>query len=77
MKYRPFGRTGWEISEIGFGAWQIGGGWGKVDDGPSINTLLYAFERGEPPRVCRRLQLLRDWSHDESHQDPTFFTRGA
>lgn len=46
MKYRPFGRTGWEISEIGFGAWQIGGGWGKVDDDASIDTLLYAFERG-------------------------------
>ena len=46
MKYRPFGRTGWEISEIGFGAWQIGGGWGKVDDDASIGTLLYAFDRG-------------------------------
>ncbi len=46
MKYRSFGRTGWQVSEIGFGAWQIGGDWGKVDDKTSIDTLLYAFEKG-------------------------------
>lgn len=36
MKYRVFGRTGWQVSEIGFGAWQIGGDWGAVDDHQSI-----------------------------------------
>jgi aryl-alcohol dehydrogenase-like predicted oxidoreductase len=46
MRYRKFGKTGWDISEIGFGAWQIGGDWGKVDDNASIETLLYAFEKG-------------------------------
>jgi aryl-alcohol dehydrogenase-like predicted oxidoreductase len=46
VKYRSFGRTGWQVSEIGFGAWQIGGDWGKVDDEASIDTLLYAFEKG-------------------------------
>jgi aryl-alcohol dehydrogenase-like predicted oxidoreductase len=46
MQYRDFGRTGWKVSEIGFGAWQIGGSWGKVDDAASIRTLLHAFERG-------------------------------
>lgn len=45
MQYRDFGRTGWKVSEIGFGAWQIGGQWGKVDDAASIRTLLHAFER--------------------------------
>ena len=46
MQYRNFGRTGWKVSEIGFGAWQIGGQWGRVDDAASIRTLLHAFERG-------------------------------
>ena len=46
MKFRTFGRTGWQISEIGFGAWQIGGDWGKIDDANSIDTLLYAFDKG-------------------------------
>ena len=43
MQYRKFGKTGWDVSEIAFGAWQIGGDWGKVDDKASIETLLYAF----------------------------------
>lgn len=46
MRYRHFGRTGWQVSEIGFGAWQIGGQWGRVDDAASIRTLLHAFDRG-------------------------------
>jgi aryl-alcohol dehydrogenase-like predicted oxidoreductase len=46
MRFRSFGRTGWNVSEIGFGAWQIGGGWGKVDDDESISTLLHAFDKG-------------------------------
>ena len=46
MKYRSFGRTGWRISEIAFGAWQHGGDWGAVDDAASIRTLHHAFEQG-------------------------------
>lgn len=46
MQYRTFGRTGWQVSEIAFGAWQIGGDWGQVDDNASIDTLLHAFEQG-------------------------------
>jgi aryl-alcohol dehydrogenase-like predicted oxidoreductase len=46
VRYRSFGRTGWQVSEIGFGAWQLGGDWGKVDDKASIDTLLYAFDKG-------------------------------
>ena len=46
MRYRTFGRTGWQVSEIGFGAWQLGGDWGNVDDIHSIDTLHYAFDKG-------------------------------
>ena len=43
---RPFGSTGWDISEVSFGAWQLGGQWGPVDDDASVRTLLDAYEQG-------------------------------
>lgn len=46
MQYRNFGRTGWKVSEISFGAWQLGGQWGQVDDDASVKALLEAYERG-------------------------------
>ncbi len=46
MKFRPFGRTGWQVSEIGFGAWQLGGQWGAQDDAESVRVLHYAFGQG-------------------------------
>jgi aryl-alcohol dehydrogenase-like predicted oxidoreductase len=46
MKYREFGSTGWQVSEVAFGGWQLGGQWGAVDDEASIRSLLHAFERG-------------------------------
>jgi aryl-alcohol dehydrogenase-like predicted oxidoreductase len=29
MHYRALGRTGWNVSEIGFGPWAIGADWGN------------------------------------------------
>lgn len=46
MQYREIGKTGIEISEIGFGAWGIGGGWGPTEDEESRRALRHAFERG-------------------------------
>jgi aryl-alcohol dehydrogenase-like predicted oxidoreductase len=46
MIYRPLGRTGWNISAIGFGAWAIGGTWGHTDDGAAMAALHRALDRG-------------------------------
>jgi len=46
MNYRPYGRTGVDISEISFGAWAIGGTWGEVDDTESMAALHAALDNG-------------------------------
>jgi aryl-alcohol dehydrogenase-like predicted oxidoreductase len=46
MNYRTLGRTGWQISEISFGAWAIGGSWGDVDDRDSLAALNRAIDLG-------------------------------
>src|SRR4051794_33915393 len=46
MRTRTLGQTGREVSEIGFGAWQVGGDWGQVDDDSAIRTLHAAVDAG-------------------------------
>jgi aryl-alcohol dehydrogenase-like predicted oxidoreductase len=46
MNYRTLGRTGWQVSEISFGAWAIGGSWGSVDDAESIAALHRSLDLG-------------------------------
>jgi aryl-alcohol dehydrogenase-like predicted oxidoreductase len=55
MEYRKFGNTDLQISEIGFGAWAIGGGamigntsigWGDSDDTVSINAIHASLDAG-------------------------------
>ena len=46
MKYRRFGRIGWEVSEISIGTWAMGAEWGAVDDEQSIAALKRALELG-------------------------------
>jgi aryl-alcohol dehydrogenase-like predicted oxidoreductase len=46
MRYRTLGRTGWNVSEVGFGAWAIGGSWGKPDDAESMAALHRAVDAG-------------------------------
>ena len=52
MNYRPLGRTGLVVSEIGFGAWGIGGrtvaetSYGDTDDRVSLAALFRALDRG-------------------------------
>ncbi len=45
MRYRQFGRTGWEVSEIGYGMWGMGG-WSNSDDQQSLQSLQTAVNRG-------------------------------
>jgi aryl-alcohol dehydrogenase-like predicted oxidoreductase len=45
MKYRTFGRLGWKVSQIGFGAWQIGAlEWPTQQDDDSLAALHKALD---------------------------------
>ena len=47
MHTRPLGKTGLQVSEIGYGAWGIGQAmWGSADDSESLRALHHAVERG-------------------------------
>lgn len=47
MKYRLLGKTGWHVSEIGFGAWAIGESWwGSQPETASIDALHRAVDLG-------------------------------
>lgn len=55
MRVRTLGKTGIKVSEVGFGAWAIGGpaelggipvGWGESDDREAIQALEAAFDEG-------------------------------
>jgi aryl-alcohol dehydrogenase-like predicted oxidoreductase len=46
MRSRRLGKTGVEVSEIGFGAWAIGGSWGKTDDTESLAAMHAAVDAG-------------------------------
>ena len=45
MKYRRFGRTGWEVSEMGYGMWGMAS-WSNSNDDESLQSLQAAVDRG-------------------------------
>jgi aryl-alcohol dehydrogenase-like predicted oxidoreductase len=45
MQYRVYPRTGWELSEIGYGMWGLGG-WTGSDDEQTLRSLAEAIARG-------------------------------
>lgn len=46
MLTRPFGRTGWQVSALTFGAWQLGGTWGALEGDAGRDALLAAIDGG-------------------------------
>lgn len=45
MKYRKLGKTGWDVSEIGYGMWGMGG-WSGSNDAESMTSLQHAVDLG-------------------------------
>jgi hypothetical protein len=46
MEYRPFGRTGLNISAIGFGCWEIGGTYGRIEEAAFQRAVATAIDSG-------------------------------
>src|SRR5437763_14068124 len=46
MRTRTLGKTNRDVSEVGFGAWQIGADWGDVDEDDAMATLHAAADAG-------------------------------
>ncbi|MFD1721652.1 aldo/keto reductase [Amnibacterium endophyticum] len=46
MTTRTLGRTGREVSAVGLGTWQLGGGWGEVSDEDARSVLDASAEAG-------------------------------
>lgn len=61
MKYRRFGRIGWQVSEIGYGMWGMGE-WTGSDDEQSLRSLQRAVELG-----CNFFDTA--WAYGEGHSE--------
>jgi len=46
MQYKTLGRTGYQVSVVSFGAWAIGGTWGRLDDAEAMRCLHRALDLG-------------------------------
>jgi aryl-alcohol dehydrogenase-like predicted oxidoreductase len=46
MEYRQFGKTGLAVSAIGFGCWEIGGTYGRIDESEFRHAVDRAIENG-------------------------------
>ena len=46
MQHRTLGKTGWSVSDVGFGAWAVGGTWGPTDDAESLAAMNRALDLG-------------------------------
>src|SRR3990172_3947757 len=46
MEQRPFGPTGLDVSAIGFGCWEVGGGYGDVEEAEFGHAVVRALDLG-------------------------------
>lgn len=46
MKFRTLGKSGFKVSEVGFGGWAIGGSWGPQSEADSLAALNRALDLG-------------------------------
>ena len=61
MQYRRFGRTGWMVSEIGYGMWGMGG-WSGSDDAQSLASLQLSIDLG-----CNLFDTA--WAYGQGHSE--------
>jgi len=61
MRYRPFGRTGWNVSDMGYGMWGMGG-WTGSDDQESMAALHRSVELG-----CNFFDTA--WAYGDGHSE--------
>ncbi len=61
MKYRTFGRLGWQVSEVGYGMWGMAG-WTGSDDAESHESLDRAIELG-----CNFFDTA--WAYGDGHSE--------
>jgi aryl-alcohol dehydrogenase-like predicted oxidoreductase len=61
MRYRTFGRAGWQVSEVGYGMWGMAG-WTGSDDEESHASLDRAVELG-----CTFFDTA--WAYGEGHSE--------
>ncbi len=61
MRYRTFGRTGWQVSEVGYGMWGMAG-WTGSDDAESLQSLQLALDLG-----CNFFDTA--WAYGDGHSE--------
>src|SRR6201982_724756 len=61
MKFRRFGRTGWQVSEIGYGMWGMAG-WSGSQDAESLASLQRSIDLG-----CNFFDTA--WAYGDGHSE--------
>ncbi len=61
MKYRTFGRMGWQVSEVGYGMWGMAG-WSGSQDAESLASMQRAVELG-----CNFFDTA--WAYGDGHSE--------